>query len=201
VAGRAAHPHRHLPYPPLQSSHLQLCRVSGAAMTETRTIPLTQGQVALVDEADFEWLAQWKWYARWAENTQSFYAVRNERSVGSSSRQRAVFMHREILQLRPGDPRKGDHQNGDTLDNRRSNLRHATSSQNTINSRLRADNATGHHGGRALREQVAGFHPSERQAKTSGRLCHQRGRMRGSKDRRICPLRSIRKSGTRPDYR
>ena len=27
-----------------------------------REIPLTQGQVALVDAADYEWLMQWEWH-------------------------------------------------------------------------------------------------------------------------------------------
>ena len=26
-----------------------------------KLIPLTRGRVALVDEADFEWLSQWNW--------------------------------------------------------------------------------------------------------------------------------------------
>ena len=29
-----------------------------------KEIQLTQGQVAIVDDADFEWLRQWKWHAQ-----------------------------------------------------------------------------------------------------------------------------------------
>lgn len=39
-----------------------------------RKIPLTQGKFALVDDADFDWLNQWKWYALKTKTT--FYAVR-----------------------------------------------------------------------------------------------------------------------------
>jgi hypothetical protein len=46
-----------------------------------RTIPLTQGQFALVDEADYESLAVFKWHAIWNINTKSFYAVRNGNKI------------------------------------------------------------------------------------------------------------------------
>jgi hypothetical protein len=34
---------------------------------EYRLIPLTQGQFAKVDAADFEWLNQWKWCSNWSK--------------------------------------------------------------------------------------------------------------------------------------
>ena len=42
-----------------------------------REIPLTQGQFATVDADNYEWLSQFKWSARWAKNTRSYYAIRN----------------------------------------------------------------------------------------------------------------------------
>lgn len=109
-----------------------------------REIPLTRGQVALVDTADHEWLMQWKWHARWNRDTQSFYATRNSRKADGKPRI-PVWMHREILGLpRRSDGRIGDHiESGQTLDNRRSNLRIVTSSQNNINARVRRDNPVG----------------------------------------------------------
>jgi hypothetical protein len=47
-------------------------------------------------------------------------------------------MHRLIMGLADDDPRQVDHANGDRSDNRRSNLRIATQSQNLGNSRKRA---------------------------------------------------------------
>ena len=96
-----------------------------------KEIPLTQDQVALVDDEDFEWLMQWRWYADWESNTRSYYAGRHERLP--DGKQTTVKMHREVLGLERGDKRQGDHVNHDTLDNRRENLRIATNQQNQFN--------------------------------------------------------------------
>ena len=103
-------------------------------------ISLTQNQVALVDEADFEKLNKYKWYATFAKHTKSFYAQRSEKV---SNKRISVFMHREILGLKKGDKLQGDHINHDTLDNRRKNLRIVTNSQNMANTFAHTDNASG----------------------------------------------------------
>jgi hypothetical protein len=41
------------------------CRSVGGAMKE---LELTQGQVALVDDIDYDYLSQWKWCAAWEYN-------------------------------------------------------------------------------------------------------------------------------------
>jgi hypothetical protein len=114
-----------------------------------RLIPLTQGQVAVVDVVDYEWLAQWRWFAVWSRKTKSFYASRHL-SV-SEDRSRAVIqMHREIVKaVRGPESILGidvDHRNHNTLDNKRENLRPATRSQNQHNSRTRKDNTSGFKG-------------------------------------------------------
>ena len=96
-------------------------------------IMLTQGQVAIVDESDFDWLNQWKWYARWCSKGKTFYAQRNVKNANNEPR--VLQMHRLILGLEFGDKRFGDHRNLITLDNRRENLRIATPSENRANSR------------------------------------------------------------------
>lgn len=112
-------------------------------MSETRTIPLTQGQVAIVDAEDYEWLSQWKWNAVWMPCTRSFYAVRRSR-VSEGKPTYRVWMHREILGLKRGDGLFGDHrESGQTLDNRRENLRIATRAQNSTNSRMPRDSFSG----------------------------------------------------------
>lgn len=44
-----------------------------------------------------------------------------------------IYLHREVLGLAPGDPRKGDHIDGNTLNCRRANLRIATTAENAQN--------------------------------------------------------------------
>jgi hypothetical protein len=39
-----------------------------------KEIPLTLGKVAVVDAADYEWLSQWKWYARPASHGAAYAA-------------------------------------------------------------------------------------------------------------------------------
>lgn len=90
-------------------------------------IPLSQGQYALVDAEDAEWVAQWRWYFY------EGYARRNTFDVAEdgSVKRRPVLMHRTILGVR--DDAHVDHANGDGLDNRRGNLRRATRAQNAYN--------------------------------------------------------------------
>lgn len=106
-----------------------------------KLIPLTRGQVAIVDATDYEDLMQWYWYAMWYPRSKCFYAVRGDHSQG---RLIIIAMHRQILGLAPGDLRKGDHrETGQTLDNRRTNLRIATGAQNAWNSKLQTNNKSG----------------------------------------------------------
>jgi AP2 domain len=92
-----------------------------------KTITLTQGKVAFVDDADFEWLSQWKWQAVLDGHT--YYAVRTDYS---GDRPRRISMHRLIM----GEPKgKVDHKDGEGLNNQRGNLRPATDSENQWNRR------------------------------------------------------------------
>jgi hypothetical protein len=110
---------------------------------DSRLIPLTQGQFAIVDAADYEWLNQWKWCALWNKRTQSFYATRRTGPTPGI----VIYMHRFILGLNYGDSRQVDHKHsGQTLDNRRYNLRIATCVQNNYNRRRRTDNRSGFKG-------------------------------------------------------
>lgn len=107
-------------------------------MIPYRIIPLTRGQVAWVDEEDYEWVSAVRWQAQFKNNT--FYATCGISRLTDQS----PLMHRQILGLNRGDPRIGDHREPSmTLDNRRSNLRIATPSQNGQNTRIGIDNTSG----------------------------------------------------------
>lgn len=89
-----------------------------------KTIPLTRGHVAVVDDEDYAVYGHLKWFAK-QKPGESPYAARTVRG-------RTVLMHREILGLT--DPRDlADHKNGNTLDNRRSNLRRTDKQGNSAN--------------------------------------------------------------------
>jgi hypothetical protein len=78
---------------------------------------------ALIDREDAH-LAVYRWHFK------TGYAVRDLRR---GSYRWAEYLHRLVLRLPSGDLRQGDHVNGDTLDNRRSNLRVVTRAQNMQN--------------------------------------------------------------------
>jgi len=89
-----------------------------------KTIPLTKGKVALVDDYDFEWLNKYKWCVHGGRNGK-FYATRKENG------QCFVEMHRMIMQATPEV--EIDHINGNSLDNQRHNLRACTHAENCRN--------------------------------------------------------------------
>jgi hypothetical protein len=107
-----------------------------------REIPLTQGKVALVDADEYEWVSQWKWCAQ--KHFKTFYAMRKEPCP--DGKYRTVKMHRLIMRLSRGDGRQVDHRNCNGLDNRKCNLRIATSAENNQNKSLRVNNKSGFKG-------------------------------------------------------
>ena len=107
-----------------------------------REIQLTQSKVALVDDEDFENVNAYKWFA--AFDGKNWYAGRKLPRLGA--KQLSQAMHRFIMGLEYGDPREVDHKNcGETLDNRRSNLR-VTLDQNSQNRRMQKNNKSGFKG-------------------------------------------------------
>lgn len=111
--------------------------------SETKEIPLTQGQVAIVDAADYEWLMQWKWYALRRHDGRTYYAGREARLEDGSVV--GLRMHRVILGIK--DPRlEVDHVDGNGLNNERANLRVASHSQNVLNKHIYRNNSSGYKG-------------------------------------------------------
>lgn len=94
-----------------------------------KRIPLTQGLFALVDDTDYEALAEHAWYA--AKHRQTYYAQRTDYSGGVK---RTIKMHRLLVGAEIGD--QVDHQDGNGLNNQRGNIRFCSSQQNAMNRRL-----------------------------------------------------------------
>lgn len=104
-----------------------------------RKIKLTQGKYALVDDADFDWLAQWKW--QYDKKLQ--HAVRNTYIKGSGKQGQKNDCHvmaRDIMDC-PADM-VVDHINHNRTDNQRENLRICTKQQNSFNKQQRAKSNT-----------------------------------------------------------
>jgi hypothetical protein len=85
-------------------------------------IQLVGGVCALVDDRDAVFLSRWTWHL-----SNNGYAVSCS-TKGRDSKER--LMHRVVMERRIGKFPLIDHANRNTLDNRLSNLRAATSSEN-----------------------------------------------------------------------
>lgn len=88
-----------------------------------KEIILTKGNIAFIDDEDFQSLSKWSWY------THNTYAARG---TFINYTNKLHFMHRQILGL--NDPNLFiDHIDGNGLNNQKYNLRVCTHSQNMMN--------------------------------------------------------------------
>jgi len=94
-----------------------------------RLIAITQGQHAIVDDEDYDFLSMFKWWAQ--KHPGGWYAAR--RSF-FGPRRVTLGMHQLLL----FGGAYVDHENGNGLDNRRCNIRFATSSQNCYNKSMKS---------------------------------------------------------------
>lgn len=85
-----------------------------------KTIPLTRGKVAIVDDEDFEKVDAIKWYA--LKRRELWHASHKDK------KRACIYMHRFIMAAPDGF--EVDHVNGDGLDNRKVNLRVCTKREN-----------------------------------------------------------------------
>ena len=101
-------------------------------------VTLTKGYEAIVDAADIHLVEGFNWFADVKGRT--VYACRNHKSP----RRGLVYMHRAIAQTPEG--MDTDHRDLNGLNNRRSNLRTATKSQNQHNVTAQVNNTSGYKG-------------------------------------------------------
>ena len=108
-----------------------------------REIPLTYGKVAIVSAHRYEQLSAINWSAR--KHKGRWYAEAQIKDKDGIYR--TVRMHRYIMGLSNGDPRKVDHRNHvQTLNNTDENLRLATQAEQVRNRGIFKNNTTGFKG-------------------------------------------------------
>ncbi len=94
-----------------------------------KTIELTRGYFAIVDDVDYNRIAKYSWWA--SRGRDNAFVAKGK--VGRKGKRKHCLMHRYILKV----PKNlvVDHRNHNTLDNRRENLRVCTRTQNMWNRR------------------------------------------------------------------
>lgn len=95
----------------------------------TKAIALTRGYSAVVDDADYARVSQYRWHVRIDKH--GIYAGRNRRQPNGT------YATQRLHTFLTGWPRV-DHIDGDGLNNQRSNLRPATAAENNRNARKHA---------------------------------------------------------------
>lgn len=101
-----------------------------------KLIPLTQGFCAEVDDEDYDFLMQWKWCAH-RNGYNLVYAIRSARRNGKK-----IFIRMHELILGKGC----DHKDRNGLNNKRSNLREASHSDQMCNRKIPVTNTSGFKG-------------------------------------------------------
>jgi hypothetical protein len=105
-------------------------------------VELTQGRQTIVSPEDFDLVAQHRWYGFFNTTSKRWYAYADIKNADGKAER--VYMHRLIMNAPRG--LDVDHANGNSLDNRRSNLRLASRSQNQANRPAPRNNQTGFKG-------------------------------------------------------
>jgi hypothetical protein len=102
-----------------------------------KLIPLTKGFFAKVDDDDYLKYGHLKWISQGLD-------PRPARRMSTDTGVKLVYLYRLIMNAPKG--KDVDHINGNALDNRKSNLRIATHSDNLANSKLHKNNTSGYRG-------------------------------------------------------
>lgn len=127
----------------------ELSAIENGVVTITITGRTGRAHTVLLDEADLGIWNAHPWYIAPDRPGGRFYVVRKREEGGKE------YLHRRIANTPNG--LDTDHRSGDTLDNRRANLRPCTRSQNAANAKLRTDNTSGAKGVRQKGDKWEAF--------------------------------------------
>lgn len=87
----------------------------------------------VVSQEDYAWALQWKWQFTWDRHRQKKYATRSTTLAGR--RRVKIYLHKAVLERKGDVPPSakhtiGDHNDSDSLNNKRDNLEWVTPKQN-----------------------------------------------------------------------
>jgi hypothetical protein len=102
-----------------------------------KEIKLNNGGSTMVDDDLFEALSKFNWRKDKLANHVCI-------TTGPKNKRRTLRMHRLIMEAKDGEI--VDHINGNTLDNRKENLRIANKSENGMNRKKQSNNTSGYKG-------------------------------------------------------
>jgi hypothetical protein len=98
----------------------------------SRNIFLSRGYVAVVDAEDYEEMSKYRWFAKFGGLTGSRepYAARSVKfKTAGKWTARTIRMHRQLMDAKRGE--HVDHLDGNTLNNRKSNLEVTSPGENS----------------------------------------------------------------------
>ncbi len=106
-----------------------------------KLIAISKGLHTMIDDDILDIFPTLKWQAMYDRHTKKYYARCHQRIDGKD---KTVLIHRIIMGAKKGEI--VDHINGDTLDNRKCNLRLCTNAENCRNKKIHFDNTSGYKG-------------------------------------------------------
>jgi hypothetical protein len=114
-------------------------------------VKLGKDKMAIIDDEDWPKLERYNWYTSYTAQGKPYvkatYFVRHNDPVDpDKGHTKSVLMHRIIMGLEKGDTRKVDHIDHNTFDNRKSNLRVCSNTDNAKNSVIGERNTSGFKG-------------------------------------------------------
>ena len=110
-----------------------------------KSIVLLRGEIALVDDEDYERLQEYKWIKSYYGYVVTNYSIYSDGTTSKTHRKKkgirgrsvSIRMHREILGV--SVEQEIDHKDGNPLNNQKENLRICNSAQNKRNQKKRCN--------------------------------------------------------------
>lgn len=97
-----------------------------------KKIKISSGYECILDDDDYDKFSKFNWFA--SKKRSGIYVYRSQRyGIRKENKRLTIYLHREIMNAKKYD--YVDHINGNTLDNRKQNLRICTNEQNLHNSK------------------------------------------------------------------